>query len=207
MALEAIELCSMIGCTTFVGAGSQAEFGLKMSGPIGKNSTEDPVTAYGICKFAAGKLVMTRSAELGIRCIWTRIFSVFGPHDRSSSLISYTIQSLKEGKNLFLTKGTQIWDYLYSADAAKALYLIGEKGIDGKKYCIGSGKGRPLHEYIDFIKSQINPAAEIKYGATPFKKNSIMYLVADIQDLSEDTGFFLEYTFEDGIRKLLNDNC
>lgn len=206
MTLEALNLCSVIGCTTFVGAGSQAEFGPKTTGPIGKNSTENPNTAYGICKFAAGKLVMAKSAELGVRCIWTRIFSVFGPHDRDSSLISYVIKTLKEGKNLFLTTGTQTWDYLYSADAAKALYLIGEKGNDGKIYCIGSGIGRPLHEYIDFIKSQIRSAAKINYGAIPFKKNSVMYLVADIQELSGDTGFYPDYSFEDGIRKLLEYN-
>jgi len=203
LSLDALELCSRIGCSTFVGAGSQAEYGPKTDGPIGRNSTEEPVTTYGICKSAAGKLVSYRGAELGIRCFWPRIFSIFGQYDRSSSLISHTVQCLKDNKTLQLTKGTQIWDYLYAADAAIALWLIGEKGIVGKKYCIGSGIGRPLHEYIDFIRSQIKSTSEIRFGDIPFDENSVMYLVADIEELMEDTGFSPDYTFERGIRDML----
>lgn len=203
MTLETLELCARIGCETFVGAGSQAEFGPKTKGPIGNNSPEEPITAYGICKLAAGKLAILRSQELGIRCIWPRIFSVFGPNDRESSLLSYVIHCLLEHKIPLLTDGTQTWDYLYSADAAKALCLIGEKGQHGKKYCIGSGVGRPLREYVEIIRSQIQPDAEIGYGKIDMPKNSVQYLVADTKELFEDTGFKPDYTFEDGIREML----
>ena len=42
-----------------------------------------------------------------------------------------------------------MWDYLYSKDAGKAFYLLGEKGINGKVYCIGGGEARPLKDYIE----------------------------------------------------------
>lgn len=203
MTLEALELCARIGCDTFIGAGSQAEFGPKTEGPIGRHSSEDPITAYGICKLAAGKLAIVRGTELGIRCIWPRIFSVFGPNDRDSSLLSYVIRSLKDHKTPLLTDGTQIWDYLYAADAAKALYLIGKEGLSGKKYCIGSGIGKPLREYVDFIKLKMQSDAEIGYGEIPMQENAVRYLVADTKELFEDTGFKPDYTFEDGIREML----
>lgn len=203
MTLEALELCARIGCGTFVGAGSQAEFGPKTEGPIGNNSSEEPITAYGICKLAAGKLSILRSQELGIRCIWPRIFSVFGPNDRESSLLSYVMHCLLEHKIPLLTEGAQIWDYLYSADAAKALRLIGEKGQHGKKYCIGSGAGRPLRDYVEIMRAQIMPDAEIGYGKVRMQKHSVRYLVADTSELFEDTGFKPDYTFEDGFREML----
>ena len=38
--------------------------------------------------------------------------------------------------------------------------LLGEKGTDGRTYCIGSGKARPLKEYIDIILRQENVRSE-----------------------------------------------
>lgn len=43
------------------------------------------------------------------------------------------------------TKGGQIWDYLYAKDAGGILFSLGgDKSINGKIYCLGSGVAKPL---------------------------------------------------------------
>ena len=202
LTLDTVDLSAALGCSLFVGAGSQAEFGPKETGPIGPLAVEKPNTAYGMCKLAAGNLAMLRAKDLGLRCIWPRIFSIFGQNDKSTSLINYTLGCLKEGRKPSLSASTQIWDYLYCSDAAKALVLIGEKGLDGKKYCLGSGIGRPLYEYINEIKELIDPSADIGFGEVPYNEYSLRYLVADIAELMDDTGFTPEYTFELGLKDM-----
>jgi nucleoside-diphosphate-sugar epimerase len=98
------------------------------------------------------------------------------------------------------TKGEQLWDYLYSGDAANAMYLLGEKGHDGKVYCIGSGKARPLYEYIYIIRDLIDAQSKVELGTIPYDEKQVMFLCADIDDLTKDTEFVPKISFEEGIK-------
>ena len=114
-----------------------------------------------------------------------------------------TIGKLLKHERPEFTKGEQQWDYLYSEDAALAMCLLGEKGIDGKIYCIGGGTVRPLYEYIQMIRDNIDKDAELGLGDIEYGKDQVMYLCADITDLKQDVGFLPEYTFEEGIKKTI----
>ena len=105
-----------------------------------------------------------------------------------------------------LTKGEQVWDYLYSGDAAEALRLVAEKGISEKIYVLGSGSAMPLFEYINTIKELIDPNAYLAYGDIPYSKDQIMYLRADISELTKDTGWVSNTVFRDGIKEILKAN-
>ena len=50
--LDAVELAKRSGCNTFIGAGSQAEFG-RIEGIITEDSIENPDNAYGQAKLIA----------------------------------------------------------------------------------------------------------------------------------------------------------
>ena len=108
------------------------------------------------------------------------------------------------GETPAFTKGEQQWDYLYSGDAAKALLLLGEKGHDGGVYCLGSGKARPLADYIGMIRDAIDPRLSVALGAVPYAPGQVMYLCADISDLEKDTGFAPRVTFAEGIEKTVD---
>ena len=43
--------------------------------------------------------------------------------------------------------------------------------------------------------------AELGIGKLPYNQNQVMYLCADIEELTKDTGFVPEYTFEKGIQE------
>ena len=93
------------------------------------------------------------------------------------------------------------WDYLYSKDAGRALYLCGEKGRDGTVYCLGSGQARPLRNYIEELRHIAAPGASLGLGELPYGPRQVMELWADISDLQRDTGFKPEYSFGEGIRE------
>ena len=101
------------------------------------------------------------------------------------------------------TKGEQIWDYIYAKDVARAFRLVGERGSDGAVYCIGSGETRTLRQYIEAIRDAVDPTAEIDFGGIPYYPNQVMHLEADIANLTKDTGFIPEYTFEQGIMETI----
>ncbi len=198
--LDAVELADRLQCRTFIGAGSQAEYG-RVEGTLSAETPANPENGYGIAKLCAGQMSRILCGQKNIRHIWTRILSIYGPGDGETTMVMSTIGKLLKGEVPDFTKSEQMWDYLYSEDAAKALFLLGDKGQAGKTYCIGSGQAKPLREYIEAIRDLVHPGAALGIGNIPYSDKQVMYLCADIQELKNDTGFSADYTFEDGVRK------
>jgi len=201
--LDAVQLAHRLGCNTFIGAGSQAEYG-RVDGVIDENTSTNPETGYGAAKLCAGQLSRLRCHQLGMNHIWTRIFSVYGPNDDENTMVMSMIRQLQRGESPACTMGEQIWDYLYSQDAAEALYRLGEKGKDGKTYCLASGNARPLREYIKTIQHLVNPETAVNFGGIPYSEKQVMHLSADISELKNDIGFQAKVDFAAGIQKILD---
>jgi len=198
--LSAVRLAKRLGCKAFVGAGSQAECGA-ISRPITCNTEANPLSEYGKAKNAARMAAKKLCADMGIRFNWARILSVYGEGDTPNSLISYIISCFISGREPVLTECAQTWDYIYSSDCALAMYLIAKNGAEGKTYPIGSGKSRILKEYVISAAKSAGYSGNIGFGKKEYYPHQPMYLCADISELSKDTGFVPEYTFEEGIEK------
>lgn len=199
-ALSAVKLAGFFGCKTFIGAGSQAEYG-RVEGSLKPDTPAFPENGYGIAKLCAGQLTRILCGQLGIKHIWTRILSVYGPFDGEKTMVISSLRKMIKGEESLFTKGEQEWDYLFSEDAAKAMYLIAQKGIGNKIYVIGSGKTRKLMDYINVMDLKVNPAVHPVLGAIPYSDKQVMYLCADISELTKDTGFVPAVDFEEGIEK------
>ncbi len=201
-ALDAASLAKNWGAKRFIGVGSQAEYGphdcpLSISTPI------NPVSAYGSAKATACRLCGAYCKSNGLEFNWTRVLSTYGKNDANSTLIKYVIRTLINGETPKLTKCEQMWDYIYSRDCAKALIAVGQKGVDGKAYPIGYGSARRLKEYVEDIRTTINPNLPIDYGAIDYYPDQPMMLCADISELTADTGFKPETVFKDGIKQII----
>ena len=200
--LSAVRFSKNLGCTTFVGAGSQAEYG-RVTSKLSPNTPAFPETGYGIAKLCAGQMTRLACEQSGIKHIWTRILSVYGPHDGVHSLISVAIDDMINNRETSFTPCNQIWDYIYSEDAARAMLLAAQKGKHGSVYVIGSGEAHPLKEYIQMIAEITDYKKEIGFGKRPYNDKQVMNLQADIVDLQE-IGFKIRVSFVEGIENLIS---
>ncbi len=202
--LDAVELAHLCGCNTFIGAGSQAEYG-RVEGKITASTSTVPENGYGIAKLCAGIMSRIQAHKYGIRHIWTRILSVYGPYDGANTMVMSTISKLFNGEKPIFTKGEQMWDYLYPKDAGSImLSLSGERSIDGKIYVLGSGTVRPLREYIEIIRDNIEPSLELGIGELPYSKQQVMYLCADNEDICNGLNYSYKYDFYSGIKETID---
>ena len=201
--IDAVQLAARYGCKTFVGIGSQAEYG-RFEGKLTPDTRVAPETGYGIAKLCAGQMTREQAAFLNLRHIWVRVLSIYGPNDGAQSLVMSTIDKMRCGQTVQCTEGRQVWDYLYSEDAAEALYLLGASELNRKVYVLGGGVGRPLRQYIEEIRELVDPDANIEWGAIPYAPNQVMHLEADISSLTNDTGWSPKTEFLDGIKKLFS---
>ena len=194
--LDAVALAAALGCKCFVGAGSQAEYG-RVDGTISSTTQTFPENGYGIAKLCAGQMSRIRCEQLGMKHIWTRILSVYGPGDGENSLIMSAISGFLNQRQTEFTAGMQKWDYLYSGDAARILMGLAKYGNSGMVYCVGSGKIQLLKEYIHQIYREVNGEdatdEQLGIGLRPYMDKQVMYLQADVTEWPKE----LQYEFEE----------
>lgn len=200
--LTAVKAAKELGCSKFVGAGSQAEYGTAHSGKLAPDTPCEPVRADGVLKYAAGKLARIQAEAYGMSCVWIRIFSVYGRYDRPNSMVSATIRRLHYKEHCSFTPSQQLWDYLNVEDMGRAFYFAGKFATGSKVYCVGSGEERPLREFIETIRDVVDPMAELGIGELLYPANPVMWLCADISDFQRDTGWEPKIRFEKGIQIL-----
>ena len=198
-ALDACHVARYLECQVFIGAGSQAEYG-RVDGILKPDTPCFPENGYGMGKLCAGQMTRYECRNSGIDHVWPRFLSVYGPYEQFSSMTISTIVKLLKGEIPAMTKGEQIWDYLYSADAAEALYRMAIDGRDGSVYTIGGNCARPLREYIETIRDAVDPMLSVNFGVVPYSDKQVMHLEADNSALTADTGFVPNTDFKDGIR-------
>lgn len=199
--LAAVRFAKTIGCTTFIGAGSQAEYG-RVTEKLSPDTPTFPETGYGIAKLCAGQMTRLACERMDMKHIWARILSVYGPHDGIHSLMSVAIDDMMSNRDTSFTPCDQIWDYIYSEDAARAMLLVAQKGNHGSVYVIGSGEAHPLKKYIQKIVELANYKKEIGFGKRPYNDKQVMHLHADISALIE-LGFKPQVSFVEGIQRTI----
>lgn len=199
--MDAVDAAKRLGCSKFIGAGSQAEYG-KVDALITADTPTAPVISYGIAKYAAGKLSEKLCTEYGMIHIWGRVFSVYGRYDNAGTMLSYAIEQFMKKEPARFSTATQPWDYLHEDDAGKIFYLLGEKIQENRVYRVASGKTRILKEYILELKRLFGQDAVCCF-ASETESLGNLGLQVDIGDLVEDIGYEPMISFEEGVLDMI----
>lgn len=202
--LKVMEFAEYNNIRRVIVPGSAAEVSCG-DGVITGKETSAPSDMYGAAKVATRYICQAYARQHNIELIWTLITSIYGPGRNDNNLISYVIQTLLKGGKPSTTGLEQQWDYLYVDDLINALVLLGQKGVGGKVYPIGSGEHKQMREYVEIIRNLIDLSLPLGVGEIPYKNpDKIDNQVLDISALKEDTGFEVEYCFVKGISNTIN---
>jgi nucleoside-diphosphate-sugar epimerase len=198
--LALMGLAARAGCRTWVGLGSQAEYG-PHEGPIDERAATRPRNAYGAAKLEACARSRRLADATGVRFLWLRLFSAYGPADHPSSLVSHVISTLRRGGRPALTAGDQRWDFLYAADAAEAIAAADDApGAEGV-FNLGSGRTQTIRATVEMIRDLIGPALPLGFGEVPVSPDATRHLEADIDRLAGATGWRPRTPLEEGLAR------
>ncbi len=167
--LDLWDVLRATGCSTFIGADSQAEYG-PYSGILHENLPTAPVTAYGSSKLALCILLKQLCALSKMRFVWLRLLSAYGPGDDESHMVPSLIRALLRDEKPALTAGEQIWDFLYVTDAASGFCAVLEGDVDGI-FNLGSGSAVVLREFIAKVRGCIDPSLLLGIGEVPYRSD------------------------------------
>lgn len=199
MACDYIKLCKEIRCKRVLYASSITE--METYEYLQSDDIEpDSGYIYGTGKLAAHLMGETVARQLGIEFIPIIITNIYGVGEKSARMIYTSVNKLVHKEHCSFTEGYQTYDFIYISDAINSIVAVADKGKAFNRYYIGSGKPKPLREFLLEMRDIVDPEAEIGLGDIPFKGINISYDQFDLHKVEEDTGYKNKISFAEGIK-------
>ena len=163
--LHLFALTQQAGCSTWIGIGSQAEYGFQDE-ILREDSVPAPDTPYGAAKLGLCAILSALSRHSAMRFVWLRLFAAYGPADDPRHLIPFMITRFLEGRDVSLeSTGMQEWDYLYVQDAVNAICLAAQNPDLSGVYNLASGDWTSVRRLAENIRRAVNPLAALDFGS------------------------------------------
>ena len=205
--VSALRTAKELKCDRFVHIGTMEEaFTSKYLNLDYHNNDEyNRHVIYSVAKIISKNYLKLISKQLNIDLLFATNSHVMGPGDDKDSFLQMTLQKLIDGDELLFSEGNQIFDCISVDDIAQAYYKIGEKGLSGRDYWVGSGEPRKLKDYVQIIMYDLYPSGkELQFGKFSYNDISLEYKDFSIDLLTKDTGFAPEKTYEQTVKELHN---
>lgn len=171
-----------------------------------------PSSPYSASKASSDHLVRSWLRTYGLPTIVTNCSNNYGPYHFPEKLIPLVILNALEGKALpVYGDGSQIRDWLYVEDHARALYKVVTEGGIGETYNIGGHNERQnievvkticsiLDELVPTHPNNIKQYQELIQFVTDRPGHDYRYAI-DASKIAKTLGWTPRESFESGIRK------
>ncbi|WP_221639724.1 NAD-dependent epimerase/dehydratase family protein [Listeria rocourtiae] len=182
----------------FVFASSAAVYGVEPTLPKTENSLIDPITPYGIDKYASEKYVTSYSNLYGLNVAVARFFNVYGPRQNPASpysgvlsILTEVTQQVNRGEAAVFQifgDGEQVRDFVFVEDIVQGLILLGRKvESQANTYNIASGEKHSLRDIIATYETLLDMMVPVAYnekrpGDIIHRKNKKAWLPAKVFD-------------------------
>jgi dTDP-glucose 4,6-dehydratase len=178
------------------------------TGMFTETTPYDPSSPYSATKAASDHIARAWHRTYGLPVIVSNCSNNYGPYQFPEKLIPLTVLNALDSKPLpVYGNGSNVRDWLYVDDHARALGLILQKGSPGETYNVG---GRNERRNIDVVKQICECLDELRSSSgrhdrlisyvTDRPGHDQRYAI-DASKLETDLGWRATETFETGIKK------
>lgn len=191
-------------CRKFIFAGSIFEYENQQIKSIFYNKYSQN-KVYGYAKAFAHNLSLTLSKSLNLEFNSCLISNVYGPNEQNFRFISTLVNCIYNKIPLKLSSCEQNYDFIYITDAVEAIIIIGEKGLDGEEYYVGSNIIKKLKEYVKDTQDVVNPMYLLDFDENKNGEQTLFdYNVFSTDKIEKSLLFQTRVNFKEGIQKILN---
>lgn len=168
----------------------------------------DPSSPYSASKASADHLANAWFETYGLPVVISNCSNNYGPYHFPEKLIPLVALNALDGKDLpVYGDGSNVRDWLYVEDHAKALFTILVKGRLGEKYNVGGRNERTnlqvvetICDILDELRPSNRPRRELITFVADRPGHDARYAI-DATKLEDELGWRAEENFESGIRK------
>ncbi|MCH8536369.1 MAG: dTDP-glucose 4,6-dehydratase [Alkalimonas sp.] len=173
-----------------------------------------PSSPYSASKASSDHLVRAWQRTYGLPTVITNCSNNYGPYHFPEKLIPLTILNALAGKPLpVYGDGSQIRDWLYVDDHARALLCVATQGSIGETYNIGGHNEKQNIEVVRSICTILEELAPIQHSKLNIQNyeslltfvqdrpgHDVRYAI-DASKIEHELGWVPKETFETGLRK------
>lgn len=169
-----------------------------------------PNSPYAASKASSDHLVRAWHHTFGLPVLVTNCSNNYGPYQFPEKLIPLIIHNALAGRHLpVYGQGTNVRDWLYVDDHARALQVVLTRGVIGETYNIGGWNERKNIDVVLEIcrlldelvpTSAHRPHRQLIQFVTDRPGHDLRYAI-DASKIARDLGWKPEETFETGLRR------
>ena len=171
-----------------------------------------PSSPYSASKASSDHLVRAWGRTYGLPIIITNCSNNYGPYHFPEKLIPHIILNAIQGKPLpVYGDGSQLRDWLYVEDHARALVKVVTEGNVGETYNIGGHNEKKNIQVVEIICELLEERAPQKPSGVSLYRDLIEFVTdrpghdtryaIDASKMQSELGWTPEESFETGIRK------
>ena len=180
-----------------------------------ETTSYEPSSPYSASKAGSDHLVRAWGRTFGLPVVVTNCSNNYGPYHFPEKLVPHIILNALHGKPLpVYGDGSQIRDWLYVEDHARALFKVVTEGKSGETYNIGGHNEKRnievVHTICDLLE-ELAPENENSRASGKGFKDLITFVkdrpghdaryAIDAGKIQRELGWTPQETFESGIRK------
>lgn len=187
------------GCSSLISTGSCWEYASRH----GRLSEGDPLGAaepFPAVKNALRFIGEATARQHGRRFYWLRLFFVYGPGQRPSSLIPHVVEALMNGRKPKLQSPTNRHDFVFVEDVARALVDVLERQPPDTVYNVGSGEATPVAEVVRLVHQALGKPYDPD-GLDTERSDPRQEFWADVSRLRRATGWRARYDLKAGVAR------
>lgn len=187
-----------------VHTGSAAEYGAA-TGSLREDTPPQPTGLYGRTK-GAGTAAIARATRAGsVRALAVRLFTVYGPGERSGRLLPSLLEAARTGRDLPLTAGTQRRDFTYLEDAAEGLLRLGLlRGAEIEPVNLATGTLESVRRFAERAAAVLQlPLARLRFGELAGRPDEMAHGPVSVARLRTLCGWVPDTTIEEGVRRTI----
>jgi dTDP-glucose 4,6-dehydratase len=176
-----------------------------------ETTSYDPSSPYSASKAGSDHLVRAWHRTYGLPVVVTNCSNNYGPYHFPEKLIPHVILNAIHGKPLpVYGDGSQIRDWLFVDDHARALFEVVSRGVVGETYNIGGHNEKRNLEVVETIcelldelrprDTELGSYKELITFVTDRPGHDRRYAI-DAAKIQRELGWVPQETFDRGIRK------
>ncbi len=212
--INVLQACIQYKVPRLLFASSMTVYGNPKTQPVPENEFIEPISYYGITKFAAESYVTAtaRRNDLSFPLNVTsfRMFNVYGERQRLDNpyqgVLGFFLGNLLRQEPICIYgDGEQTRDFIYIRDVVKAwISSLDNPSTYGQVFNLGFGEGTSINKLVDAVLAAGGLSREnypVVYG--PERPGDIRCVAADILRISRAVGWRPNTKLVDGIKRTL----
>jgi len=201
-----VEACRDLDVRRLVYSSSASVYGNALVTPMSEEHPFNNRTTYGATKIANEQMLRAIYEQHKLPYVGYRYMNIYGPRmDYRGTYVSVIMKVLDRifsgHRPVIYGDGTQMYDFIYVEDVAKANILGMKADVADEFFNIGMGRGTTINELVDMLLELTGSDLEPEY--LPQEQSFVTYRIGSIEKAEQLLDFRASTPLLDGLKKVV----